>query len=97
MRAWTKRYDFNTVEVDESLIKKMRNAADNFNGHVVQTRPYKKGPGIEYAEEVITGLHNAPQPPSLLNKLFGNSDTPPTFSYELWYDALVKHIVDFRA
>jgi hypothetical protein len=58
MRAWTKRYDFNSKIVDESIVESMQNAADAFDGHVVQTRPYEKGPGVEYAEEVITGLHN---------------------------------------
>ena len=77
---------FRARKVDDEIRDAVLTASENFDAHIVETRPYKKGPGIEYAESVLNGLHNPPDSPSIFKKLFGDVEAPPTFSYELWYD-----------
>jgi len=55
--------------------------------HVLYTRPYEDGPGVEYADEVIEAFHKKVESPSFLGKLIGDdTGEVPEFSYEIWFD-----------
>lgn len=75
------------LTLDSEQVKTIKDLlGETTDRHVIRTRPYKEGPGRKYAEEVISAFHKTVSQPTSLEKLLTDDyDTPPRFSYELWF------------
>jgi hypothetical protein len=76
---------YEPVQLTPEQLADLNDAGDD-DRHILRTRPFKDGPGEEYAEEVISAFHKTVEEPGFLTRHLGDPDDPPQFSYEMWFD-----------
>ncbi|QZP39510.1 helicase HerA domain-containing protein [Halobaculum magnesiiphilum] len=77
---------YQSLEISRELFRTLQNRLNHQQNILVQTRPYKEGPGQEYGTEVIkTFLRGGVSQSRLLN-LLGRQEVPGPFSFEIWFD-----------
>ncbi|MXR40527.1 type IV secretion system DNA-binding domain-containing protein [Halobaculum sp. WSA2] len=77
---------YQPLQVDEELYRSLQDRTRDEGNILMQTRPYKEGPGHEYAVEVIKTFQRGEIDRGFLSRLLGNEEYPGPFSFEIWYD-----------
>ena len=76
---------YEPVQLTPEQLTDLNEAGDD-DRHILRTRPFKDGPGEEYAEEVISSFHKTVEDAGFLARHLGDPEEPPQFSYEMWFD-----------
>lgn len=74
---------YDAVALSEEQADQLQEAGESYQGYLNRIRPHKNEDGLEYAQELISTLHNENASHSKLAQKFNLAEEPKKFAFEL--------------
>ncbi|MFC7095705.1 hypothetical protein [Halobaculum marinum] len=77
---------YRALQIDENLQRELQAYVTERDNTIIQSLPFKEGPGQEYGPEVIKNFQRDDVSRGFFKWLRGKEKSPGPFSFEIWYD-----------